>query len=330
MRVLVVTNMYPTAANPQFGIFVQEQVESLQALGVEVDVLFVNAKEGRLRRKAYPLGFPRLWRALARRRYDLVHAHYVLAALIARAQRQAPLVVTHHGPELRFPRQGPLCRATRGMADEVIVVAPWMVPELGAPRAHVIPCGVNLQLFRPLPQAQARLALGLAPDRRYVLFAGNYANPRKRFHLAQAAVDQLRSRHADVELLAVARRPHHLIPLYMNAADVFAMTSTDEGSAQVVKESMACGLPVVATGAGDNWAVIADTPGCYRVGPDPAEIAARLEDAITPPRRTAGPARVARFGLERVAAEVLAVYALALDHTQRGRAYRAPRTAGHA
>jgi hypothetical protein len=44
------------------------------------------------------------------------------------------------------------------------------------------------------------------------------------------------------------------------------------------------------------------------VSPDPAEIAARLEEAITPPRRTDGPARVSRFGLERVAREVLAVY----------------------
>jgi hypothetical protein len=65
---------------------------------------------------------------------------------------------------------------------------------------------------------------------------------------------------------------------------------------------------VVATDAGDNWDVIAGTPGCYRVRPDPAEIAARLEEAITPPRRTDGPAHVARFGLERVAREVVAVY----------------------
>jgi teichuronic acid biosynthesis glycosyltransferase TuaC len=308
MRVLVVTNMYPTEANPQFGIFVKEQVESLRALGLDIDVLFVNAKEGRWRRKAYLLGFPRLWSALRRQRYDVIHAHYILAALIARAQWHAPLVVTHHGPELHARVQGPLCRWTRGMADEVIVVANWMVPELGAPGVHVIPCGVNFNLFRPLPQAEARAALGLPLDRRYVLFAGNCLNPRKRFPLVQDAVDRLRSRHPDVELLTVARQPHEIIPLYMNAADVFAMTSTAEGSAQVVKESMACGLPVVATDAGDNWDVIDGTPGCYRVGPDPAEIAARLEEAITPPRRTDGPARVTRFGLERVAHEVLAVY----------------------
>lgn len=324
MRVLAVTNMYPTEANPQFGIFVKEQVESIRALGVEVDVLFVNAKEGRLRHKGYVLGLPRLWAILLRQHYDVIHAHYVFAGLIARAQWQAPLVVTHHGPELRFPRQGPLCRWTRGIADEIIVVADWMVPELGAADAHVIPCGVNLELFRPMDQLEARKLLGLAPEKRYVLFAGNYLNPRKRFYLVEEAMVRLQSRHPDVELLTVARQPHEIIPLYMNAADVFAMTSTDEGSAQVVKESMACGLPVVATDAGDNWNVIANTPGCYGVRADPAEIADRLEAAITPPRRTVGPAKVTRFGLEHVAQEVISVYEEAIHHVRKPASAREP------
>lgn len=308
MRILIVTNMYPTPANPQFGIFVKEQVESLRALDLDVDVLFTNAKEGRFRHKGYMLGFPRLWNTLVHQRYDVIHAHYVYSGIIARAQWQAPLVVTHHGPELYDRWEGPLCRGTRRFADGIIVVADWMVPMLGAPTAHVVPCGVNPDLFRPMPQAEARRALGLPLDRRYVLFAGNYLSPRKRFHLVEEAMAILRARHADIDLLKVARQPHERIPLYMNAADVFAMVSTAEGSAQVVKEAMFCGLPVVATDAGDNWDVIGDTPGCYRVKPRPADIADRLEAALTPPRRTDGPLRVTRFSLATVAAEVAAVY----------------------
>jgi glycosyltransferase involved in cell wall biosynthesis len=79
---------------------------------------------------------------------------------------------------------------------------------------------------------------------------------------------------------------------------------------------MACGLPVVATDAGDNWNVIAGTPGCYRVASDPVEIAGRLEQAITPPRRTDGPARVTRFGLDNVAREVVGVYEQALNRAR--------------
>lgn len=308
MRILTVTNMYPTAANPQFGIFVKEQVDSIRALGHEVDVVFANAKEGKFRHKGYLLGFPQMWRALAKKRYDVVHAHYHYSGLIARAQWQAPLVLTHHGPELHDSFEGPLCRATRWMPDEIIVVAPWMVPILGASRVNVIPCGVNPDLFRPIPRDEARQALGLPLDRRYVLFAGNYLNPRKRLHLAEAAVNLLRRRHPDIELLKVAKEPHERIPLYMSAADVFAMTSTYEGSAQVVKEAMFCNLPIIATDAGDNWSVIDGVPGCFKVTPEPETIAASLEQALSPPQRTNGRDYVGRFSLQTVAREVVDIY----------------------
>lgn len=312
MRILTVTNMYPTERSPQFGIFVEEQVNSIRALGHDVDVLFVNAREGRLRHKAYVLGFPRLWQVLSKNRYDVIHAHYVFSGVIARAQRSTPLVLTHHGPEFMHPWQGPLCRLTKRWPDELIVVASWMLPILSMPRVHLIPCGVDFSLFRPMDRQEARTKLGLDPSKRYVLFAGNSWDRRKRFDLVQAARRMVSARQPDVELLEVCGQPHHLIPLYMNAADVFAMVSTSEGSAQVVKEAMACNLPIVATDAGDNWEVIDGTAGCHRTGADPAEIAARLEGALSPPRRTDGRSKVERFSMESTARAVVTVYEQAL------------------
>jgi glycosyltransferase involved in cell wall biosynthesis len=309
--------MYPTPTNPPFGIFVKEQAESIRALGADVDVLFVNAKVGRLRHKAYVQAFPRLWRALSRAQYDVIHAHYVFSGLIARAQWRAPLVVTHHGPELRFPVQGRLCRWTRDLADEVIVVADWMVKDLGAPQAHVIPCGIDLTLFRPMSRDVARQALGLSPDRRYVLFAGEWWRPEKRFHLVEQAMERVRERHPDVELLRVSHEPKSRIPLYMNAADVLAMVSWVEGGPLVVKEAMACGLPIVATEVGDAWDVIGNTDSCYRVGSDPEQIADRIVAAITPPRRTIGPTRMAAWSCDVIAGLVMQVYERACGRVSR-------------
>ena len=87
MRVLMVTNMYPHAGDPAYGSFVHEQVGALRAAGIDVDLLFVN---GRASRWHYLLAYPRFWRRLARRRYDLVHAHDVFSGLIARAQLGCP------------------------------------------------------------------------------------------------------------------------------------------------------------------------------------------------------------------------------------------------
>ncbi len=320
MRILTLTNMYPTQRNPQFGIFVREQVASIRNLGHDVDVVFMNGREGRLRHKGYLTGLPSLWKAMQHKRYDVLHAHYVFSGVVGRLQWSLPLVLTHHGPELRDPLQGPLCRWTKKWPSELIVVADWMVPELGASSAHVIPCGIDLDLFRPRDRMESRRMLGLDPDKRYVLFAGNTWDLRKRFDLVNAATNRLITRHQDVELIVVCQQPHDLIPLYMNACDVFAMTSTCEGSAQVVKEAMACNLPVVATNAGDNWEVIDGTDGCYRTSDDPAEISVHLEAAISPARRTNGREHVRHFALDATARRVVSVYESALaKHSIKGK-----------
>ncbi len=300
--------MYPTGANPQFGIFVKEQVQSIRALGHDVDVLFVNGRDGRLRRKGYALGVPQLWRHLRRSEYDVVHAHYVFTGLVARCQWGTPLVLTHHGIEVQDGLQGKLCRWSRRFPDELIVVAQWMRDALDTPQAHVIPCGVDLSLFHPMPQAEARQVLGLHPSRRYVLFAGEWWRPEKRFHLVEAAVERLQRRHPDIELLKVDREAHWRVPLYMNAVDALALVSTCEGSPMVVKEAVACGLPVIATDAGDAWDVIDQIVGCYRVQPEVGEIAARLEEALSPPRRTDGSIAALGFSMDTIARDVVSVY----------------------
>ena len=322
MRVLTVTNMFPTEEMPQFGIFVDEQVNSIRELGHDVDVLFVNPKAGILRHKAYLIGVPRLWQALRARQYDLIHAHYVFSGMIARAQRSTPLVLTHHGPELVDRWQRPICRWTRGWADETILVAGWMVPELGLEDVHVIPCGVNFSLFQPMDRREACQRLNLDPERRYILFAGNTWDDRKRFGLVEEAFRILSGDELDVELLVVCGKHHEEVPAYMNAGDVLAMASLSEGSAQVVKEAMACNLPIVATDAGDNWEVLGDTPGCFRTSADPRDIAARLRDAISPTKRTDGRQRVRRFGLDAVARSVVDVYEVCLQNAARGRSAR--------
>ena len=58
MRVLVVTNMYPTQDMPNFGLFVKEQIDLIKEQDVDVDVLFINGKKKSLN---YIWAIFRLW-----------------------------------------------------------------------------------------------------------------------------------------------------------------------------------------------------------------------------------------------------------------------------
>lgn len=103
LRVLVVTNMYPSPRHPSYGAFVENQVGSLVRTGVTVEVAFVN---GRRTAAAYALAPLRIARLARSGRFDLVHAHYGLTGWVA-SFHGLPLVVTYHGDDLLgTPRRG--------------------------------------------------------------------------------------------------------------------------------------------------------------------------------------------------------------------------------
>ena len=319
MRVLVVTNMYPSKETPAVGTFVYDQVASLCAAGVSVDVLFVNGRADTLN---YVRGFFRLWRALWRNpgRWDLIHAHYVLTGIIARAQWGLPVVLTHHGPEvLGYPWwQTILSKLVTPFFDEVIYVSEQMRQALRDRDGWVIPCGIDLDAFVPAARQLARAAIGLPADRPLVLWAGEHWRPEKRFDLVEAAVSRVRRALPTTELVLLTRKPHDVVPAYMSACDALVLTSRLEGSPMVIKEAMACNLPIVSVAVGDVPEVVDGTAGCAIVERDPDAIAGRLLDVLRQPRRSDGRARVRRFSFDRTAREIIRVYERALG--QRGRA----------
>ena len=304
MRVLVVTNMYPTAADPAFGTFVRDEVEALRCLGVQADVLLINGKASRWN---YLWGLPRFWWRLARRRCDLVHAHYALTGLVARMQWCVPLVVTFHGAEVALGWPARLSRWLRDRADAVIVTSTRVREDLGAPGAAVIPPGVDFGRFRPGDGRAARQALGLPLDKELVLFVGRAAWD-KRLDAVEEAVRLLQAERPGVELVLVSGQPHDVVPTYMNACDVLLLISTYEGSPMVVKEALACNLPVVASDVGDVAQVIGGVEGCALCDGTPQDAARKLAHMLAQGRLTAGRQAVAHLSLEESARRVAEVY----------------------
>lgn len=80
MKILHITNNFPTKQYPVFGIFVKEQIESLSKLGVANEVFFINGREQG--KKAYWRAIKDLRSKLKNGDYDLLHCHHSFSAII--------------------------------------------------------------------------------------------------------------------------------------------------------------------------------------------------------------------------------------------------------
>jgi glycosyltransferase involved in cell wall biosynthesis len=310
MKVLIVTNMYPNPDQPAFGTFVYDQVEALRQAGIEVDVLFINGRKSRLN---YLWGVFRFWGAVFRKRYDIVHAHYAISGFVARLQFLYPVVVTYHGAEVldHVPRWlSFLARRGPRMFDRIIVVNKREKDRIinGEARVVVIPGGINLDEFFPIPTAEARTLLGLPIDRPLVLWAGEHWQYEKRFELVKESLEVLKQHCPEAELVLVSGKPHAVIPLYMSACDALLLTSRSEGSPTVIKEAMACNLPIVSTDVGDVAQVIAGVEGCYLVEPMAKDIADKLLQVLQWRQRTNGRNKIEHLGSGPITQRIIAVY----------------------
>jgi len=152
MKVLVVTNMYPVRKKPAAGTFVRDQVESLRREGVEIDVFMVDGSRNRLN---YLWAIFRLQAWLRHHHYDLIHAHYVFSGIVARTQIKYPVVLTHHGFEVFATWQRLPSRLITPLVDRVILVSQEQSRKLNCGHAEVIPCGIDLEFFKPVPRNEA-------------------------------------------------------------------------------------------------------------------------------------------------------------------------------
>jgi teichuronic acid biosynthesis glycosyltransferase TuaC len=311
------TAIYPTPENPAFGAFVKTQVDQIGDAGVDVELLVLR---GANRKLMYARAVGQLRRRLRDPSIDLIHAHYSYVGFVARAQRRLPVVVSFLGDDLLGTpdangRTRPLSRmlaaAGRELADHVdavIVKSGEMARLLRRRDVHVIPNGVDFEVFRPVQKEEARRALGLERGKRYLLFPANPGIPRKNFPLAQAAAAKLQAALPDVELLVVHREPQERLALFMNACDVLLFPSYQEGSPNIVKQAMACDTPIVGTDVGDMRELFADAEGLEISAFDEDEFAERARRLLLRGRRSQGRETIRHLAGPAVAGRVIDVY----------------------
>ncbi len=228
--------------------------------------------------------------------YDVVFSHYWMSALVGKylqEKRRVPYITMYHTlgaikndigigenePELRIVSE----RETMLDCRRVIVATEKEKRDLarcyGVPgeKIGVVPCGVNMGLFRPVDKKDARQKLGLT-DEKIILFVGRI-DPLKGIDRLIQTLPLLKndgnlkliivggdenSRSAVAELQKLAAGldvqewvrfqgmvKQEQLPYYYSAADVCVVPSYYESFGLVALESLACGTPVVAADVGD-------------------------------------------------------------------------------
>jgi len=273
---------------------------------------------------------------------DLIDAHYVYpdgAAAVRIAEKTGiGVVVTARGTDINLFTEMPLIRRrirrTLAKADGLIAVSAPLrdrMAGLGISREKiaVISNGVDDELFRPVDRHDARSRLDLPSDGAIVLAVASLV-PLKRIDLLIRAFSMLD--RDDVRLIVIGEGPerHRLealagdyssnvsligardqreLPLWYSAADLLCLTSTREGSPNVLREALACGLPIVASDVGGVAEIVDGAPGC-RIVADVNEraLAREISRALDsrPPRETI--AAFNRRSWNQVADEILDYY----------------------
>jgi D-inositol-3-phosphate glycosyltransferase len=304
------------------------------------------------------------FRALKGLSYDVIHSHYWLSGrlgVLFADHWGVPLVSTFHtlaqlknrvaesAAEREQAVRYEIERRTMAGSDRVVALTAIDRQQIirhyeTRSPIDVIPGGVDLDRFSPVPRAYAREQLGLGPTQKVLLFVGRIQRLKGLEVLVRAFA---RLGDLDARLLVVGGQPgpghesreisrlqhlvarlgiehrtsfvgavaHERLPLYYSAADVTVMPSSYESFGLVAVESLACGTPVVATRVGGLSSIVHDgETGLLVPWRDADMFAERLRRVLEDTQlrqRLAGQARasVLGYGWDRIADEHLALYA---------------------
>lgn len=283
--------------------FVFEQIESVRKdYQIEYDTFFIKGKGV----VGYLNNLKKLRNKIREYSPDIVHAHFGLSGLLASLQRIVPVVITFHGSDANVPQLKPLSSIGARLSKYKIFVSDKIRKKInGNNRYSIVPCGINLDIFYPINLKIAREKLNMNPEKKYILFSSSFTNAVKNATLALSAIGMLQF---SVELIELKDKSRDQVNLLLNASNLLLLTSTSEGSPQVIKEAMACNCPIVATDVGDIRDVISNTEGCYITTFDPADVAEKINLAFEFNKRTNGRDKIQHFDNNIIAKKIFDIY----------------------
>jgi len=319
VRILLVSQMYPGPADPDFGSFVAQMEQALRDRGHELELAVIDRRAGGKRR------FLELRRKVAAAPpVDVVWAHFLVPAGLIASRRPEPLVVTAHGQDVANvgTRRGiaGLTGVVVHRATTVIAVSDYLRRELESKlpaargKTEVVDSGVDLERFKPSAsnnlllgsERPAFLCVGSLTDRKNVVRLADAFARVGRGSLTFLGDGPLRGAlEGRPGVRVVGAVPHDEVPGWLAAADVVCAPSLVEPFGQAILEAMACGRTVVATRDGGPPEFVTPEAGILVDPLDEDELVRALEEAAALPSpneaaRAAAAGHDVRLQAERV------------------------------
>jgi len=263
MKILHITNNYPTKSHPIFGIFVKEQIESLTSHGIKSDVFFINGRENG--KNAYFSGLRDLRRKLRNNDFDILHCHHVFSAVLLMLTfrwYQSKRIVSYQNPPkkeggiflftiIKLFFNGVILKNTKSNKKNIFY----------------LPNGTNTDFFKEYSREESIRKLNLDENRNYIIFMDSNKEKRsqKRVDRFDKVIDLLLKDENPFNIvpLKLTNTNRNLMPYYLSASSLHIITSDFEGSPNSVKECIACNTPVVSTPVGNIDDLIGNIKGCY-------------------------------------------------------------------
>lgn len=280
MKVLQLTTNYPCKENPVFGVFMKEQAESVEKYGVNNKIFFSNGLKAKNASIIHLKSAIKLFFHLLIHKYDVIHAHNTLSGLILLLSGgifwNKTVFSIQNDPNFKGANASNLLKYIVPRVNKVIVKLP---PQAANKKYIYLPNGVNLEFCRPIDKISAKKKLGLDCNKKHILFVDSNTSKgrtQKRKDRFDKTIQILKEKlgYDNIEELLLINVEREKVPLYMNAADLYLLTSDEEGSPNAVKECMACNTPVVATPVGNIPDLFDGVKECkISKGFDPEELA---------------------------------------------------------
>ncbi len=300
IRVLFVYNSQQVSAR---HLLVMTQGRSLMKKGIHVD--YYDITGGGF--FDYLKHIKPLKNYVSKGKYDIIHSQFGFSGFISALAGVRPLIVSLMGSDYRLERVALLFTKlfARFFWDCTIVKSPKMLKALNMKSAQMIPNGIDFSRFNHIDREIAREQVGFA-SAAHVLWVSDPQKKEKNFDLAREAFANLTTE--DVELTVVNNVELDQVPFYYYAADVLLVTSKWEGSPNVVKEAMACSLPIVSTDVGDISNITEGTSGCYIVESDPEVIGMAIDNALSFGKRTNGRDKIRNLDVDNISDKLIEIY----------------------